>query len=267
MTAGDRSTPGCGGGESRVLFEACVDSVESALNAQAAGAARVELCANLLEGGTTPSSGMVQHVCQLLHIPVHVIIRPRGGDFCYSDPEFQVMLADVDRACALGVAAIVTGVLLAHGEVDTERTAALMERARPLRVTFHRAFDVTRDPLQALDQLIGLGVDALLTSGQQRTALEGAELLSALVRRAAGRVEIMAGGGVSESNVQRLVAATGVTAVHGTLRVSVDGRMEYRSTRCPMGGGTPPSDFSRSVTCPDRVRALLSAIRCRAEVR
>lgn len=245
----------------RVLFEACVDSVESAVVAEAAGADRVELCAGLLEGGITPSAGMIRSVCQRLGIPVHVIIRPRGADFCYSDAEFQVMLQDTELAGELGAAAVVIGVLLPDGSVDTGRNARLMERAGTMGVTFHRAFDVCCEPRQALDQLMALGVDTLLTSGQEATALEGSELIAELVQRAAGRLLIMAGGGIDERNVQRIVGETGVTAVHATLRTSVESGMTYRSTRCPMGGALRPNEYGWSVTSAARVTSLLGAVR------
>ncbi|HET9708635.1 MAG TPA: copper homeostasis protein CutC [Gemmatimonadales bacterium] len=183
------------------MLEACVDSVESALSAQAGGADRVELCDNLLEGGTTPSAGVIALCCARLRIPVHVLIRPRGGDFVYSDLELDVMRRDIAVARQHGAQGVVFGILLPDGAIDVPRTGALVAAARPLRVTFHRAFDFTADPDQALDDLIALGVDRLLTSGQAATALDGTGILARLVRRAAGRIAIAAGGGLSEENV------------------------------------------------------------------
>jgi copper homeostasis protein len=244
-----------------VLFEACVDSVESAAIAEESGADRVELCAGLMEGGLTPSAGMIRNVCRHLEIPVHVIIRPRGADFCYSDAEFQVMAQDVELAGELGAAAVVLGILLPDGRIDTRRTTRLMECAGAMAVTFHRAFDVALEPLQALEELIELGVDTLLTSGQEATALEGSALIAQLVQQAAGRLQVMAGGGISERNVQRVMEETGVPAVHATLRTSVDSDMVYRSTRCPMGGVLRPNEYGRSVTSGQRVRSLLGHLR------
>jgi len=177
------------------MLEACVDSVESALSAQAGGADRVELCDNLLEGGTTPSAGLIALCCARLRIPVHVLIRPRGGDFVYSDLDLDVMRRDIAVARQHGAQGVVFGILLPNGAIDVPRTRSLIAAARPLRVTFHRAFDFTADPDQALDDLITLGVDRLLTSGQAATALEGIGMLARLVRRAAGRIAIAAGGG------------------------------------------------------------------------
>jgi copper homeostasis protein len=243
-----------------VLFEACVDSVGAAVEAAAAGADRVELCSDLLEGGITPSAGLIEQVCLRIQIPVHVLIRPRGGDFCYVDAELAVMQTDIEHARRLGAAAVVFGILDPEGGVDTRRCAVLAERARPLRVTFHRAFDVARDPLGALEQLVELGVDALLTSGQEASALEGAPLLGELVRRAPPGLQIVAAGGVTERNVARLVAATGVPAVHASLRERTDSRMVYRSTRCPMGGALRPPEFGGAALSPTRVRSLLGAL-------
>ena len=153
-----------------ILVEACVDSVESALAAARGGAHRIELCANLVEGGTTPSAGTLAVCRARLEIPIFVLIRPRGGDFLYSAAELAVMLEDVRRAKETGAHGIVTGVLRADAEIDQDRTGALIAAARPLRVTFHRAFDVCRDAGRALETLIALGVERVLTSGQAATA-------------------------------------------------------------------------------------------------
>src|SRR2546425_4916267 len=196
-----------------VLVEACVDSVESALAAARGGAHRIELCANLVEGGTTPSAGTLAVCRARLEIPIFVLIRPRGGDFLYSAAELAVMLEDVKQAKETGAQGIVTGVLRADGEIDQDRTGELIAAARPLRVTFHRAFDVCRDAGRALETLIALGVERVLTSGQAATAPEGAEAIAGLVRRAAGRIAVLPGGGVTEGNVAALVRATGVTEI------------------------------------------------------
>ncbi len=200
-----------------ILFEACVDSVESALAAQEGGADRVELCADLLEGGVTPSAGIIQLTRRYLHIPIHVLIRPRGGDFCYSESEFEVIQRDIETAKQLGANAAVFGILNADGSVDKEHTAMLVALARPLSVTFHRAFDRTREPFQALETLIDLGIERLLTSGQAASALEGADLIRDLVQRAGSRITIMAGAGVNEQTVGKIVRQTGVKEVHGSL--------------------------------------------------
>jgi len=192
----------------------CVHSVESALAAETGGAARVELCDNLLEGGTTPNAGAIAAAREQLRIPLHVIVRPRGGDFCYSDVEFDVMRRDIALAKQLGADGVVLGVLLPNGTVDVERTRALIALARPMSVTFHRAFDMTCDAFEALDALIDLGADRILTSGQQPSVLEGLDLITELVRRADGRIVIMACGGVNERNVSRVVAQSHVRELH-----------------------------------------------------
>lgn len=244
-----------------IIFEACVDSVESAVAAQEGGADRVELCADLLEGGCTPSAGTVKLARQRLGIRMHVIIRPRGGDFCYSGTEFQAMGMDVDFARESGADGVVIGILREDGTVDAQRTGELVRRARPMAVTFHRAFDMTGEPFAALEALVSLGIDRVLTSGQEATAFEGADLIAELVARAAGRIIIMPGGGITERNAPRIVARTGVREVHAAALSTVDGPMRYRNSRCFMGGELRPPEFGLSVTDPGRIRALAGAIR------
>ena len=181
---------------SALICEVCVESVEAAVAAEQGGAHRVELCADLLEGGITPSAGTIALARARLGIRLHVLIRPRGGDFCYSDTELDIMRHDIATARALGADGVVLGVLLPDGTVDAARTAELMAAARPLSVTFHRAFDVTRDPYEALEALIALGVDRVLTSGQESSALEGLDTLAALVQQAGDRIAVMPGGGI-----------------------------------------------------------------------
>jgi len=237
------------------LIEVCVDSVESALRAQEGGANRVELCDNLLEGGTTPSAGAIAVARDRLTIGLHVIIRPRGGDFCYSEAEMESMRRDVDVARQVGADGVVIGLLEPDGGIDVPRTRELLERARPLSVTFHRAFDVARDPERALDQLMGMGVDRLLTTGQEPTILEGLELVAALARRAGGRLIVMPGG-VNERNVARVVRATGAAEVHVTGTRAIESAMRHRNERIFMGGILRPAEYSREVTDPDSIRRL-----------
>jgi copper homeostasis protein len=244
----------------QVLLEACVDSVESALAAQTGGAGRVELCADLLEGGITPSDGTVALACREPRIPVNVLIRPRGGDFCYSDVEFAVMAHDIQRARELGAAGVVIGLLDSDGTVDVPRTRDLIGLARPLSVTFHRAFDMARDPFEALETLVELGVDRILTSGQEASALEGLDLLADLVLRAGDRVIIMPGGGISERNIGKILAGCHPREVHASLRATREGRMTYRNTRCYMGGVLRPPEFTVSRTNADRVRQLVEGL-------
>jgi copper homeostasis protein len=236
-----------------------VDSVESAIAAERGGGGRIELCDNLLEGGTTPSAGMIQLAHRHVTIPVNVIIRPRGGDFCYSDLEYDVMRHDIVAAKELGADGVVFGVLKPDGTIDAERTRELVELARPMTVTFHRAFDMARDPGSSLETLIGLGIDRLLTSGQEKSALEGLDLITELVRQAAERIVVMPGGGIHERNAARIVAQCGAREIHVTGRASVESPMQYRETRAFMGGELRPPEFSRWAADAGRVGEIVRA--------
>lgn len=247
--------------DNHLVIEVCVDSVESALAAQEGGADRVELCDNLIEGGTTPSVGTMELARQHLTIGLNVMIRPRGGDFCYSDVEFQVMRIDVQAAKQSGADGVVFGILKPDGEIDKERTRELVELARPMSVTFHRAFDMTRDPYEALQDLIDLGIDRVLTSGQENSVLEGLELIADLVQGAAGRIVVMPGGGITERNINMIIAATHAREAHVLGTMSVESPMLYRNMRPFMGGELRPPEFSRSVTDPNRIRQFIAAAR------
>jgi copper homeostasis protein len=220
----------------RLVLEVCVDSVESAIAAQQGGADRVELCANLIEGGTTPSAGTIGLARQHLTIGLNVIIRPRGGDFYYSDIEFESMNRDIQVAKQFGADGVVIGMLKENGTVDKERTRQLIEQARPLRVTFHRAFDMTRDPYEALADLIALGIDRILTSGQENSVLEGLDLITDLVQRAGERILVMPGGGITERNIKKIIAQSGAREAHIVGTVTVTSPMRYRNPRPFMGG-------------------------------
>ena len=243
-----------------VLIEGCVDSVPSAIAAEAGGAGRVELCDNLIEGGTTPSAGAIEECKTRLRIPVFVMIRPRGGDFLYTDVEYRVMRRDIAHAKALGADGVVLGLLRADGTVDVERTRPLVEAARPLRVTFHRAIDVARDAGEALDALMAMGIDRVLTSGQAPTALEGAAVIAALVRRAAGRIVVLPGCGIDDTNVQRLVADTGVREVHLRGSALQPSAMVHRNRRILFRSPIPEDDLAVEVTEADRIRRLAAAL-------
>lgn len=200
-------------------LEICVNSVNSALAARDGGADRVEFCQNLEIGGTTPSLGQIQVVRSLLSIGVHVLIRPRGGDFLYSELEFEEMKIDILACKESKCDGVVIGMLQADGRVDASRVAELIELARPMEVTFHRAFDCCRDPFEALETIINLGCDRLLTSGMKETAESGAETIAKLVEQAQGRITVMAGSGIHEDNLKNIAAATGVTAFHSSAKV------------------------------------------------
>lgn len=241
-----------------IMLEICVDSVEGALAAQAGGAQRIELCDNLLEGGTTPSAGMIALSRQQIQIGLNVIIRPRGGDFCYSELEFEVMKYDIIQAKQLGADGVVIGLLNPDGTVDQARTAALIDLARPLSVTFHRAFDMAVDPVQALEDLISLGLDRVLTSGQESSALEGLDLITALVQQAGNRIIVMPGGGVNDRNIHKIVQQSGVREIHLSARSSVESAMHYRRSHVFMGGTLRPPEFSRQVADSEQIRSIIS---------
>ena len=240
-----------------MLIEACVDSVESAVAAENGGAKRVELCAALLEGGLTPSAGAIGLAREKLAIGLNVIIRPRGGDFLYSDAEHESMLRDIDTAKSLGADGVVIGVLTPEGEVDGTRTRELVERARPLTVTFHRAFDMARDPHAALETLVESGCDRVLTSGQEESAMAGLDLLRELVRAASDRIVVMPGGNIHEGNVEKIARETGAKELHVTGFADSDSGMRFRNPRVYMGGLLRPPEYTRSVTDADKIRALV----------
>ncbi|HMI45849.1 MAG TPA: copper homeostasis protein CutC [Gemmatimonadaceae bacterium] len=199
------------------LVEAAVETIEEALAAKRAGADRIELCANLAVGGTTPSAGSIASVVQQAGHPVFVMIRPRGGDFVYAADEIDAMIEDIDRARPLGIAGIVTGALRSDGSVDVESMRRLMSPAAGLAVTFHRAFDVVANRTEALEQVIGLGASRVLTSGGAATALDGAVAIAMLVDQAGERLSIVAGGKIREQNARDVIARTGVREVHARL--------------------------------------------------
>ena len=240
----------------RILIEACLDSVPSALAAEAGGARRIELCDNLVEGGTTPSAGAIELCKERLSIPVFVMIRPRGGEFLYDEVEFELMRRDIAHAKRLGADGVVFGLLTPDGRVDVTRTRALLEAARPLPVTFHRAFDAARDPDEALEALIEIGVARVLTSGQQATAPEGAELIRRLVERAQGRIGILPGCGLDETNVRAFVERTGVREVHVRGTCQVKSAMRYRNPRVAFRSPAEPDDFLIEVTDAARIQAI-----------
>jgi len=243
------------------ILEVCCYSVQSAINAQRGGAARIELCQGMAEGGTTPSYATIKRAKALLSIKVNVIIRPRGGDFLYSDHEFEVMKEDVLMCKSLGVDGVVIGLLHVNGTVDATRTAELIRLARPMSVTFHRAFDMTVDPFAALDALIVVGIDRILTSGQEQTADKGAVLLQKLVAKANGKLVIMPGSGVNEGNIQMLMEQTHATEYHLSAKALVKGAMEYRNPRISMGGVAGLPEYDTYESDVETIRRMVELIK------
>lgn len=241
-----------------ILIEVCANSVESALAAQTGGAARVELCSALVEGGITPSAAAIERAREQLHIKLHVLIRPRGGDFCYDDTEFAVIKRDIAFCKRAGADGVVIGILNPDGRIDTARTSELIAAARPMSVTFHRAFDMTADAFRALDDVLALGVERLLTSGQRGSAVEGRELIAELVRRAGDRLIVMPGAGVNESNVRELIATTGAREYHLSGQKKVASRMVYRNPHVFMGVPGLP-EYEIGVTDPEKIRRVVLA--------
>jgi len=240
------------------LLEICLDSLDSAQAAKDGGADRIELCGNLMEGGTTPSLGLVE-ACVDMGVDVRAMVRPRGADFLYSSAEMDLMLREIDLLKPTGVKGIVIGLLTAEGKIDAVQTQRLIARIRPLEVTFHRAFDVCRDPFEALDTLLELGVDILLTSGQAPSAMEGAELIGELVSRVGHDMTIMPGGGINAQNLATMREKTGARAFHTTARAWTESGMLYRKEGIPMGAeGT--EEFRRKVAHTDSIMALKSIL-------
>ncbi len=217
------------------FLECCVDSVESALAAKQGGADRLELCANLLIGGTTPDIHLYRRIREKCDILINVLIRPRFGDFCYSDEEFEIIRRDVRQFCEEGADGVVIGILKPDGSLDVERMALLMEDAGNMQVTLHRAFDVCADPMLALQQAKQLHIDTILTSGQKNTALEGADLLCELVKAAGNDLDILIGSGVKDSVIEVLAPKTGASSFHMSGKITLDSPMIYRKEDVSMG--------------------------------
>ncbi len=240
-------------------LEICVDSVESAVAAAVGGAQRVELCSALLEGGLTPSLGLIRAVRASIGIGVHVMIRPRGGDFLYSPDELSVMRDDIALAAGAGADGIVLGLLTVDGDVDVERTREMVELAGPLTVTFHRALDVARDLESAFVAVLQTGVARVLTSGGAPTAKEGRHRLRELVRLAGTRLEVMVGGGVRSENIAELVHATGAGAFHAALRHPVQSPVKHQVHHVHLGA-RGLDNYARTAVRAEDVRLLRTSL-------
>jgi copper homeostasis protein len=242
-----------------IKIEVCAFSLESCLAAEKGGANRIELCGSMYEGGTTPSAGLIQIAKQRVSIEIHAMIRPRGGDFCYTEDEISVMQADIRMAKQLGCEGVVLGILQPNGQVNIAQTKALVALAKPMRVTFHRAIDMTPDYLEALENIIETGCNRILTSGQKNTAMEGIEAIKNLVKQANGRIEIMAGSGVNADNAQTLIH-TGVNALHLTGKSIRDSAMVYRKEGIAMGGLSEVPEYEIIYSDSEKIRAVVNIL-------
>ena len=241
------------------ILEICAGSVESAIAARDGGAKRIELCAALEVGGVTPSAGLIAQARKVEGVILNVIIRPRGGDFLYNEYEISCMTEDIRTCKRLGADGVVIGALTADGDIDTATCKKLIEAAEGMSITFHRAFDMCRDPHKALEELVSLGCDRVLTSGQAPTAEAGIPLLKQLVEKAAGRIIIMPGCGVNSANAATILQDTGATEIHASARKSVGSGMVFRHNGVSMGN--PDSDeYARKETDVNEVKAIVESI-------
>jgi copper homeostasis protein len=241
-----------------MTVEIVVYNIESAMKAQEGGADRIELCENPGDGGTTPSYGTIELVRQNLTIDVFVMIRPRGGDFHYSNYEFHAMKRDISQCQKLSVDGLVFGILTPEGRIDVKRCKELIDKARPLKVTCHRAFDMTRDPFEALEDCIAAGFDRILTAGQQAQAVKGASLIGELIKKANGRIKIMPGSGVNEGTVEEIVSKSGAKEIHFSATAFRESAMQFRNQQIAGMGSDEGSEFKLRTVDPARVRQIRS---------
>ena len=239
------------------MIEVCVAHIQSAIAAQEGGAKRVELCDNLYEGGTTPSYATIKLARNKLDIGLNVMIRPRGSDFCYSDLEFEMMKEDIRICKDLGADGVVFGILSTDGNVDIKRTKQLVELARPMSVTFHRAFDVTPEPIKALEEIIDLGIHRILTAGQKNTVPEGIHLIKQIIEEAGDRIIIMPGSGINEKNIKEIRDYTGASEFHLTGRKTIQSKMEYRKEGIYFGGLPQIPEYEIKLTDQEIIRKVV----------
>lgn len=242
-----------------VLTEIAVFNIESALNAHKAGANRIELCDNPAEGGTTPSVGVMEAVRRRLNLDIMVMIRPRGGDFVYSDEEFEAMKYDIMAAKRLGMDGVVLGILDKSGRIDEDRCRELIQVASPMPVTCHRAFDLTPDPLEALEACIRSGFSRILTSGRASSAAAGIPLLRELRQEAGERIVILAGVGIHAANVASIVSETGIHEVHFSARMYRESDAERHNTAIVLTDALP-SDSGQFIADPEKIKAVVAAL-------
>eukprot|EP01117_Protostelium_nocturnum_P015288 TRINITY_DN5907_c0_g1_i2.p1 TRINITY_DN5907_c0_g1~~TRINITY_DN5907_c0_g1_i2.p1 ORF type:complete len:258 (+),score=88.32 TRINITY_DN5907_c0_g1_i2:98-871(+) len=246
--------------------QVCVDSIESIENAIKGGADGIELCSNLFEGGITPSLGMIRMAKKKLEewkekenkkVEMRIMIRPRSGDFCYSEEEWNVMKEDL-FICKQegGIDGIVFGILTTEANIDFNRCQQFVKLATPLKVTFHRAFDMVKDPFKSLEDCISLGIDKILTSGLESSCLEGIDMLKLLVEKSQDRIRIVPGGGITHKNVGKILKGSGAKEFHVSGRITLDGTMQFRNNSVFMGGSLRNSEYSKSIVDQSKIEAF-----------
>ncbi len=239
-----------------MLLEVCANSLESAIAAEKGGADRIELCENLMEGGTTPSFGTITNAKKHLSIDIHVIIRPRGGDFLYNSNELEIMKTDILECKKIGVDGVVFGMLTKDGKIDKSLCKQFVNLAFPMKTTFHRAYDMVSDPFQSLEDIIALGFDFLLTSGLQNKAINGIHLIKELIIQAKERINIMPGSGINEDNILEIANSTLAKNFHVSVRKNIGSKMIFRNENVRMGGIQQISEFEKSITDKTKVKLI-----------
>jgi copper homeostasis protein len=236
------------------LLEICIDSIESGIISERAGADRVELCDNLFEGGTTPGPGTLKIARKELKLGLNIMIRPRGGDFLYSDIEYDIIKEDIRIAKEEGADGLVFGILTPDGGIDISRTKELVELSSPLPVTFHRAFDMSVDPFKSLEDIISCGVKRILTAGHKNLAIHGIDLIRNLIEKAGNRIIIMPGSGINENNIAGIINETGAKELHLTGRKTITSKMRYKKEDIFMGGLPEIPEFTRKISDENRIK-------------
>lgn len=242
------------------LIEICVDSLASAIAAERAGANRIELCSALSLGGLTPGAGLIQQVREKVNLTLHVMIRPREGDFCYSEAEFTVMKAEIATAKQLHADGVIFGLLLPDGNIDTERTKTLARDAYPLNVTFHRAFDLSNDPFAALEEIISCGANRILTSGQTPTAMEGAALIAKLVKQAGNRITILPGAGINASNISKIRKITDASEFHLSGKKVFESKTRFRKEIMGFTSAAVINFYENREACEEIIRETIQLL-------
>ena len=242
-------------------LEICCYSIDSARLAEKSGAHRIELCDNYLEGGTTPSYATIKNTLSALNIPVNIILRPRGGDFLYSKSEYEIIKDDILKIKELGASGIVTGFLLPDGEIDISKTQEVIKLAGNMDVTFHRAFDMCRNPLKALEQLKEIGIARILTSGTNKSAFAGIEMLSDLVKKANNEISIMPGGGINENNLKEIISKTNAKEFHCSAKTFEQSQMQFKNENAYMGRDNNYDEFSKITVNTDSIKKMIKILK------